>query len=197
MNLDAFGAYCLFMSLRNHFTQESYCYFKYKGRIKATKDSFMTNKDRFKFSKISKKYNEDGLKEFFISNFISGKSWIGEFFEEDADSNYKEYLKRKQSFSYVFQNQVSKLFTENDPKEVFAVKDSQYPILIESYLKQDLCIEVLTVLNTFIKFVDKFDKRLGKDDIIWSKVSFLARKLEPFLQYDKIKIKQILKESIS
>lgn len=196
MNLDAFGAYCLFMSLRNHFTQDSYDYFKYKGKVKATKDSFMVNKDRFKFSKISKKYNEEDLKDFFIANFIVGKSWIGEFLEEDAENNYKEYLKRKQSFSYIFQNQISKLFS-GDPKEAFVSRVSEYPKVLEAYLQQEMCIEVLTALNTFIKFSDKFDQKLGKDDIIWSKVSFLVRKLEPFLQYDKTKLKQILKDSIS
>jgi hypothetical protein len=196
MKLDAFGAYCLFMSLRNHFTQEKYCYFKYRGKIKATKEAFMINKDRFKFSKISKKYDEDALRDFYVANFIAGKKWIGDFFEEDAEDNYREYMKRKQSFTYVFQNQISRLFSDANPKEAFSIRDRQYPKIIDVYLEGDLSIEVLAVLNTFIKFSGKFDERLGKDDIIWSKISFLIRKIEPFLQYDKSKIKNILKECI-
>jgi hypothetical protein len=156
----------------------------------------MINKDRFKFSKISKKYDEDALKDFYVSNFIAGKKWIGDFFEEDAEDNYREYMKRKQSFTYVFQNQISRLFSDANPKEAFSIRDRQYPKIIDIYLEGDLSIEVLAVLNTFIKFSGKFDERLGKDDIIWSKISFLIRKIEPFLQYDKSKIKNILKECI-
>lgn len=198
MKLDAFETYALFMALRSHFTQDAYDFFKYAGKTRVSVQSFEKNKNKYHFQKLAKKYSAEEMQDFFVANFIKGNSWIVQLLDEEAHDTYLRYVKRKQSFTYCFKEEITSLFSNvNDPREVFHSIGSEYPEIINSHLRGDLSLEVFTVLNTLINFFEKFDKVLGKDDIIWSKISFLSRKLKPFLQYDKSKIKRILKDSIS
>lgn len=196
MKLDAYETYCMFTALKYHFTQKNYDYFKYHGKVRGSKDTFASNKNRFKFAKLSRKYDADQLKDFIISNIIAGKSWVGELFDDDAEDFYTQYMKRKQSFTYNFTNEVKALFS-SDRSKLFKSTDSQYPEIINKYLQGEISLESIAVLNEFIDFFDKFDKSLGKDDIIWSKIRMSAEKLKPFLSYDKEKLKQVLKDCVT
>ena len=194
MKLDAFGTYCLFMALRNHFTQKGYCYFKYNGKIKTTKESFMINKDRFKYSKLSKKYDAVEMRDFIIANLLVGRKWIGDFLEEAADETYTEYKRRNQALTYMFASDLDKLFSDlSYPKEAFKCrKNGTYPRVIDLHLSQDLSIETLAILNSFIHYSDRFDERLGENDIIWEPLKLKIFKLTPFLDYDREKFKVML-----
>ena len=198
MRLDVYDLYQMFMSLRNHFNQKSFDYFKYGGKIRSSKDSFMNNKDRFKYARLAREYDAAEMRDFLVANFIKGKKWIGEFLEDDADENYKAFLKRKQSFQYNFKNEVESLFgSVSKPNEVFQIIDGQYPIILNKVLSDEISIETFTVLNHFIQFTEKFDKAFGKDDIIWSRLRLLSTKLEPFIEYKKETTKKVLKELLT
>jgi hypothetical protein len=197
MRLSAFDTFRMFLAIRNHFTQKSYDYFKYKGKTNVSLEAFSKRKDRYYFQKLCRKYEDSEMEDFLVANFIHGKSWVGEFLEEEANDIYLAYLKRKQGFTYHFRNEVSSLFSVVDsaPK-VFEIKSGQYPVILNRLLSNELCMETFTILNQFIKFSDKFDAALGKDDVMWSKIRQLSTKLEPFLDYDKNTAKNILKEAI-
>lgn len=198
MNLSAFDTYCLFFALRNHFTQEKYDYFKYNGKLKFSKDSFASRKDRIQFQKLSRQYNEDELKDFILANILAGKIWPVDFLMDDAHDNYMAYLKRKQSISYIFDNEMDNLLKDAKlPKDVIKIKKNEYPKIINYYLQNSISIETIAILDIFVNFSDVYDKKLGKDDVIWSKLRMLINKVKPFLQYDRDKIKQILKQKIN
>lgn len=200
MKLDAFETYCLFMALRNHFTQKRYCYFKYRGKIKTTKESFMIHRDRFKYSKLSRKYDAVEMRDFIVANLLEDKKWIGDLLESSADTIYTEYKKRKQALTYTFTSDVSRLFDSlSDPKEAFKCKRNcgEYPRIIDLHLNQDLSIETLAILNSFIHFADRFDDKIGEDDIIWAPLRLKVFKLTPFLDYDREKFKDILRRAVT
>ena len=137
------------------------------------------------------------MKDYIISNLIKGKLWVGDLLDDEAEQNYKDYTKRKQAFTYQFSNEIDKLFSSvKVPSDVFDIKKNQYPIILNKYLSGELCIEFLCVLNNLIQFVDKFNDKIGTDDIIWSKISLLIVKLHPFLEYDRKKIIGALKSKL-
>ena len=195
--MSAYETYCLFLALKNHFTTKSYDYFKYSGKTNASQDSFMSRKDRFHYQRLCRKCNDDQMKDYIISNLIKGKLWVGDLLDDEAEQNYKDYTKRKQAFTYQFSNEIDKLFSSvKVPSDVFDIKKNQYPIILNKYLSGELCIEFLCVLNNLIQFVDKFNDKIGTDDIIWSKISLLIVKLHPFLEYDRKKIIGALKSKL-
>lgn len=193
--MSSFDTYSLFLALKNHFTQPSYDYFKYHGKTNASPDSFMSRRDRFQFQKLSRKVNASDMKDFIVANLLAGKSWVGDFLEDDANENYLSYVKRKQAFSYVFANELDKFFSENPPECAFKSKDGQMPPVLNSLMNGTISPETFAILNHYIGFSKVFDEKL-KDDYIWSKYRSTITKLYPFLEFDRKKIADILKEKI-
>jgi hypothetical protein len=194
--MSSFDTYSLFLALKNHFTQPSYDYFKYHGKTNASPDSFMARRDRFQFQKLSRKVNAGQMKDFIVANLLSGKSWVGDFLEDDAYDIYLAYAKRKQSFSYVFADELDRLFREYSPETAFKIRDNQIPPILTCLMNGTISPETFAILNHFIGFCKVFDERLD-DDYIWTKYRSVVVKLYPFLEYDKKKILQILKEKIN
>jgi hypothetical protein len=183
--------------LKTHFASKNYDYFKYKGKIKANPVGFEERKDRFHFKRLSKKYDKNDIQDFFVANILMGKSWIGEFSDDNAHDFFMDYQKRKQSFSYSFTVEIDKILIGlKTIQDLFKTKKGMYPKVIDCYLSGELSLESLSVLEHFISFSDKFDKAYGRDDIIWGKVRLLIEKIYPFVEYDKDRIKAILKKTM-
>lgn len=192
MKLTGYETYCLYLALKNHFTKDSYDFFKYNGKTYATKESFLNRKDRFQFEKLARKC--DDVKTHMIVGFLSDRTWIGEMLDDEAFDATKRHVKSIQSMSYNFKNELEKI---EDIKELFTMSTTGYPKFMVEYNFGNLSFETIIILDAFIQFIPKFDAKLG-NDYLWSKFSFKARKFAPFLlqDLDKKKFKQILKERI-
>lgn len=198
MRMPAYSCYCLYIAMKNHFTQEGYDFFKYNGKVSASEESFLSRRDRYQFQKLCRICDETEMREYLVSNLIKDRKWVGDLLQEEARDNYKAYLKRKQSISYMFNNEVEKLFASTpDIRSIFTAGKGDYPKIIYAYLQGDVSLETFSILDEFINFSAKYDSKFGKDDILWSKIRILSKKLYPFIEYDKEKIKNILKEKIT
>ena len=69
--IDVYQMYC---AMKAHFSKSSYNFIKYGGKTKVSRDSFWKRNDRYFFVKISKKYNNDEIKDYLLSNFIQSKA---------------------------------------------------------------------------------------------------------------------------
>ena len=65
-----FDTYKCYLSLKNHFTKDSYDYHKYCGKSRATIQSFYKRKDRMWFEKISRQKTDQEILDFFVANFV-------------------------------------------------------------------------------------------------------------------------------
>ena len=197
MRLSAFDTYALYLALKQHFTQDNYDYFKYHGKTRANKESFMQRKDKYQFQKLSRMYSDEEMRDFLVSNLLKNKSWVGDFLEEDANDNYLAFLRRKQSLSYVFSNELDELFAHDPPERAFKVGAGplHLPPILNFIMCGAMSPETFVILDRFIGFSSVLDKKLA-DDYLWSKYRNLPQKLHPFLSYDKDKMKTILKEKL-
>jgi len=182
--------------MKNHFTKESYDYVKYGGRSRASVASFNKRRDRYFFERMSRKKDDDEIIQYFIANFISsedpGKVWIGEIIQ-NGETNFKEWQKRKQSLSYLFGNEVETIFTRDNFDSYFHTQ-GQHPKILKAYLRKEISIETLIILDRILGFVKQFDKKL--DDPIWSTVSLKIKKYGAFLNIDVLRYRKILKEKV-
>lgn len=194
-HFSGYGAYMLFLALRTHFSSSKYDFFQFNGKLRITKESYEKRQDKHFFDKIAKLYNAEELKEFYIANFLQDKHYIIELLENEAEKNYTEYKYRKQALTYNFTNDLDRVFSLG-LSVPFVVNDGEYPIIISLFLGKRLSPESMVILDDFIGFSNKFDKYLGNDDPIWSKIALKVRKYKPFLKYNKDKFKHILKEKI-
>lgn len=197
MKLSPFDTYKLYLSIKNHFSRPTYDFFKYQGKTKASITAFEKRRDRFFFDKLSKKYEDQELVDLFVSNILIDKTWVGDYLEEDGHDTYIKYMRRKQSFSYTFTNELEKAFMSvSNIKCLFQTKQNEYPQIIQLHMNGVIGIDTLGVLNRFIKFSDKFNSTIGEDDVIWSKIRIKCEKVTPFLDYDETKLKTILKQKM-
>jgi hypothetical protein len=179
-----------------HFTG-SYDYTKYNGKTNVNKEQFMLRKDKFTFYKLSRKYKREELFGFYIANMLKNpKVWAGELIMEDADSEYKLWTKVQQSLSYIFEQDLNKLFDSVDkPDELLKVVDGQYPLLYNQFLQENIYLETIIILDDVMNFLPMWEKKI-EDDIVFPDFLFRCRKYKPFLNYDKVKLKNLLKEKI-
>ena len=192
-----FAAYALWNALKLHFTSESYDYFKYNGKTNVSKQTFTTNKSKYQFYKLSRKYNLDELKNFYIANFIQGKGdWVGDLLQ-DGDENYTKWQKTQQSLTYTFENDIIVLLDNKveNPNDLLVVRNNEFPKLMQYTTQGDITLETLIILNDLMNFFPMWEKEIY-DDIVWPSFKTKCVKYKPFLHYDKEKFKQILKEKI-
>lgn len=195
MRLSAFETYSLYLALKNHFNS-SYDFFKYHGKTNASKESFINRKDRFQFQRLSRMYDSSEMQEFLVANFLAGRKWVGEMLEDDAADTFKAYQKRKQSMSYVFANELDQLFSKESPTNAFKVSNGSIPPILNFVMSGSISPETFVILDRFIGFSKVYDKTLS-EDFLWSRYNKLPQKLHPFLQYDKERMKTILKDKIN
>jgi hypothetical protein len=189
MKITAFKAYCEYISIRNHFTRPSYDYFKYNGKISASPESFRKRRDKYSFEKLSRLPHH---KELIIANCVDNASiWIGDLVGKEGNKIYLEWLRRQESLSYVFKNDL--LLLNSDFNSNFNVPSNSHPKLLELYLSNNICIETFVILLDLSRAYANWN-RLMKDDIMWKDVSNIYLKYRPFLKYDKVQFRNYLKE---
>ena len=188
-----FEAYKLYTAVKNHFTSESYDYFKYNGKVNASENSFEVRKDKYKFYKLSK--HEDPL-TFLVANFSENrKLWVGDLFDTDRQMVYNEYLRRKQSLTYMFESDIDNLLEDFD--ENFLVpKDGDYPPLLNLLVRKKISKETFIIINDCVRFFGVWNKQIS-DPVLWPQIALNCRKLYPFLEYDKAKYCAILRNKFS
>lgn len=191
-----FDAYEMYHGLKLHFSG-NYDFVKYRGKTNVTKEQFMLRKDKFSFYKLSRKYKREELFGFYVANFLKNpKIWINELLMEDADSEYKLWLRIQQSLSYIFEQNLDYLFEQvNVPDELLKVVDGQYPLLYNLHLQDKVYLETVIILDDIMNFIPMWSKKVD-DDIIFPDFIKKCEKYKPFLNYDKVKMKKILKEKV-
>ena len=109
--MTGYEAFCLYSSLKLHFTQESYDYFKYGGKSRTSIDAFENKKDKWFYYKLSRRFtNDEQARDFLVANFLHDRDvWIGNLLREDSDIHYRARQKVIQSLSYTFTNEIESI----------------------------------------------------------------------------------------
>ena len=197
MIMAPFEVYCEYLALKNHFSNPKYDYFKYNKKVRATITSFNKRRDKYFFEKTSRKYKDQEIVDFLVSNFVAATSvnqvWIGEIISS-GERTYADWTKRQQSLTYLFKEQSNELLSNNELESVFNCSKG-HPILLKRYLGGDVSLETLVIFEKIFSFRQKFDKKLN--DPIWETVSLKIQKYSPFLNnLDIFKYKKILRDIV-
>lgn len=190
--MSAYDAYILYNSLKLHFNSEEYNYFKYSGKIRSR---FVPENQLYVFDKLYKTYG-DNLEKYYVANFVENpKVWVFDLLSEECRESYNIFMKKNESLTYIFKSDIISLVEgSNDINEIFkSTKD--FPPLLKKTLQKNINLETTVILNSFLGFVNVWDKKLG-EDIIWKNFKLKLLKYSPFVRFDETKFKSILKEEI-
>jgi hypothetical protein len=191
-----FDCYKTYLALKNHFTKDSYDYYKYCKKTRASLETFYKRRDRFWFEKVSRQKSDQEIEDFFVSNFVSCTDprslWIGEIMKEGED-RYKQWQRKVQSLSYIFKEESQQLFDEHKFEKVFDCSKGHPPVL-KSFLSGKISLETLVIYDKIFEIHKNFDKKLK--DPVWETVSLKLKKYSPFIHIDVSKYRKILKQLI-
>ncbi len=194
--MSPFETYQTYLSMKSHFTNSKYDFFKYGGKSRATVTSFNKRKDKYWFEKTSRKYSDKEIVDFLLANFVSTDNvqnlWIGEIINS-GERTYADWMRRQQSLTYLFKEQSTELFSENELETVFNCSKG-HPIVLKRFLSGKLSPETFVIYDKIFSIVKDFDKKLL--DPVWETVSLKIKKYSPFLHIDVFSYKKILREII-
>tara|TARA_B100000902_G_scaffold146413_1_gene143540 strand:- start:432 stop:1028 length:597 start_codon:yes stop_codon:yes gene_type:complete len=197
MKVTPYQTYQTYLSMKSHFTNPKYDFFKYGGKSRATMASFNKRKDKYWFEKTSRKYSDQQVLDFLLANFVNTDNpqnlWIGEIINS-GERNYAEWMRRKQSLTYLFKEQLKELLLENELETVFNCLKG-HPPLLKKYLGGEISLETLIILEKVFSFRKNFDKKL--DDPVWESVSLKIKKYIPFININVFQYKSILRDIVN
>jgi hypothetical protein len=194
--LNGYDLYCTYQAIKLHFTSEQYNFFHYDGKTKVSVDAFQKRRDKFLFHRLARKYRDDEMVPFLVSNFVySDGNWTKSLLEEEAEQTYREWKRVTDSMSKVYVDDLQKIATKETFNELFKVEDGQFPKLLVAFLQKDVTIETMVILNNIFDFIRIWDKKIS-DDIIYPKISRKIRKYGSFLNVNVEKYKTLTKETL-
>jgi hypothetical protein len=191
--MNSFEAYKMFVTLKLHFTSEKYDYFQYQGKSSRIRvDAFQKRHDIHFFKKIADKRDPQGL---IVSNIVyRDVTWVGDFVSEEGEETHKKWLRYTNSLSYNATQEIKSLTP--DFKSFFMVHKGQHPALMKMQKRQQISLETLIILNDILGFFPYWEEKIS-DPIVWPSLRDKCIKYKPFLKYDYIKIKKLVKEIMS
>tara|TARA_R110000868_G_scaffold9000_3_gene45587 strand:+ start:16086 stop:16700 length:615 start_codon:yes stop_codon:yes gene_type:complete len=187
-SVEPFDVYQKYLAMKNHFSNKGgYDYHQYNGKVRANKTSFEVRRDKYFFYKLSKLKN---VEEYLLANFVDGDKgfWAGSVNDDSAERVYTEFKKRQQSLTYVYNQDLNSL--KDDFNDNIIVPPNEHPYLLRLYMRKDICIETLTILDILCKIFDYWDKHLV-DDPVWSSTKMKVVKYRSFISVDINKYRDI------
>ncbi len=194
--MTGYEAFSLYNSLKLHFTSSSYDYFKYNGKSNISIEAFENRKDKYHFYKLSRQNEKEDYIEFLVSNFLIKENlWAGDLLQEEAIIAYKLRMATIQSLGYKFQSDCQKLKDSVSSPNELLITDGDYPKLLTMTLQKDIHLETLVIMNSIMNFLPMWDKKIS-DTIRYPEFSRKVKKYAPFLQFDKVKFKNIIMKEL-
>lgn len=187
---NGYEVYNEFLAIKQHFTVDNYDYFKYKGKVRGTIDSFKTKRDKYYYVKL---YNTFDYKNIILANIVTNpKVWIGELLDENIGlENYRNWKARIDKLSYTLKSELSKL--DPDFQKNFKIENGNTPIIVKLFLQRTISLETFSILIDITNTYEYLTKNIS-DTIVALPAIKKAKKYVPFLSYDKNKIEKMISD---
>ena len=193
-----FDVFKTYLAVKNHFTTD-YDYNKYGGRVTAKLESFTKRPDRYFFHKLSKRYNERDILDFFVANFaVDSNKWVGNIINNEGAENYTKFRKYKDNFEYHFRNDCVSIRNDLANRSIlfndgFLVHSGQHPRVLRLLIQRKIHIQTAIIIDSILSFSKVWNKEID-EKIVWPKISLTLAKLKPFVLYNETQAKLIVKE---
>lgn len=164
---------------------------KYGMKLKNLREeTYLKRKDQYAFAKLATKYPQK-LSDFLVANFSRNPHlWVGDLLEEEAEERYIEWLKIKESFTYIVSNELKKLSRKD-----IVVKNGYHPTALMKHIGKKLSLEALIVLFDITGIDLEWNIHL-KDDPIWKELYDRVGIYRKFMHYDFAKIDDVVRENL-
>ena len=194
-----FDVYKTYLAVKLHFASDTYDYYKYDGKVNAKLDTFTKRKDRYFFHKLSTRYAETDILDFFVANFLAdSKRWIGNLLANDGRDVYLDYKKRKEAFAYHFKQECGTIASDLGRRNIsfndgFIPPNGQHPRILRLLIQRKISYQTAVVLDHFLGFTKNWYKEIT-EKIVWPEISLKVARVKPFINFNATECKLIMKE---
>ena len=194
-----FDVYKTYLAVKLHFTSDTYDYYKYDGKVNAKLDTFTKRKDRYFFHKLSTRYAETDILDFFVANFLAdSKRWIGNLLANDGRDVYLDYKKRKEAFAYHFKQECGTIAIDLGRRNIsfndgFIPPNGQHPRILRLLIQRKISYQTAVVLDHFLGFTKNWDKEIT-EKVVWPEISLKVTRVKPFVNFNATECKLIMKD---
>ena len=195
-----FDVYKTYLAVKLHFASDTYDYYKYDGKVNAKLDTFTKRKDRYFFHKLSTRYAESDILDFFVANFLAdSKRWIGNLLANDGRDVYLDYKKRKEAFAYHFKQECGTIASDLGRRNIsfndgFIPSNGQHPRILRLLIQRKISYQTAVVLDHFLGFTKNWDKEIT-EKVVWPEISLKVSRVKPFVNFNATECKLIMKDT--
>ena len=195
-----FDVYKTYLAVKLHFASDTYDYYKYDGKVNAKLDTFTKRKDRYFFHKLSTRYAETDILDFFVANFLAdSKRWIGNLLANDGRDVYLDYKKRKEAFAYHFKQDCGTIASDLGRRSIsfndgFIPPNGQHPRILRLLIQRKISYQTAVVLDHFLGFTKNWDKEIT-EKVVWPEISLKVSRVKPFVNFNATECKLIMKDT--
>ncbi len=199
MIVHGFDVYRTYLAFKQHFSNPNFDFFQYDGKVRAKETTYQQRSDFWFFETIAKKLTAQEVNEYMLASFVSSedptKVWIGDI-KRDGHNLWLVWQKQQSCLSYTFEQDCKRLVDFMEEKQcsfndLFKTMDG-HPTSLKLYIKRQLCLETLIILDMVLGFVVHWDRQLI--DPLWEQTSFKIKKYKPFLSINTMKYRKLIKE---
>ena len=193
--MDGFKAYRYYLAIKLHFTTDRFNVFQNRGSVRGTREAFNARNDRYIFEKLASKRQDDKeIIQFFVANFAYGNDQAI-YAGQEAEDNYLQWQKRKQSMTKIFVDDLATLITHIElnklkPTAIFQFTENEYPVALKLFVGGKIAIETLNIIDDMTGMLDDWVIHPSVR-YIWEDEMRRIKKLTGFVKYDKIKVGKI------
>jgi hypothetical protein len=194
--MNGYDLYCTYQAIKLHFSSEQYNFFQYDGKTRVSIEAFQKRRDKFLFHRLARKYRDEEMVPFLVSNFVhSDDNWTKSLLEEEAEETYRDWKRRTDSMTKIYTEDLQKIATKDNFNDLFKIEEGQFPKLLMLFMQNEVTMETMVILNNIFNFIKIWDKKIS-DDIIYPKISRKIRKYGAFLNVNVDKYKKLTKETL-
>jgi|TARA_B100001059_G_scaffold211445_1_gene225779 hypothetical protein len=189
---EGFDAYCLYLAINNHFNTESYDFFKYNGKVPVKLPAFLKRNDKYHFAKLAREHRDE-LRDFLVANLSIQKYYVKNLLDNECVDNYKQFKKRKQKLTYKITEDMRYLYDKYDTLDtILEVQNGQHSVILREFLGNNICPETFIAFDNMFGIFGDYDE-LIQEQFIWPKTKNRLVKLKPFIEYEKEKLRTVMK----
>jgi hypothetical protein len=185
--IDAFQTYKYFTAVKLHLTTDRYDVFKSNGKVSGSLKTFEMRNDRFLFQKLGQKFDKPReLIEYFVANIGYGNKNV--IYSSESDEYYDTWMKRKESRTYIFTQQLSFLRNHLETnklkfEDLFDI-ETNVPELLKLYVGGYIHLETMVIIDDYENFLEKWEPLV----MLWTDHLRVMNKIKKFVKYDKNKL---------
>jgi hypothetical protein len=182
--MNGFRAFKYYTAIKLHFTNPKFDVFVNRGRVKGTLDRFLMRNDRMLFERLAKDYPVDkDCIQYIASNFMYGNQNVV-YDSSTSVTNYKEFIRRRQSITHVFTNDLDTIVKSGAQ---YTFGGSKIPDVLQLYLSNRITLETMVILDQLDGILGKLREN-SQISLLLDQDLLRIEKSQGFVKYDSYKV---------